>query len=111
MNQHREQPTHNEEFVLIAEYTPCGKNHTYHAESWPSTGEIVIEKCERQCRFRGCKAWSQTAAALRKASPVFLKLRFNPSDFSVFCLPATVRLLLERFRIISKLLRAPLLLA
>lgn len=61
---------HDENFDLLGgiQYTPCGKNHTYHPEGWPSSGEIVIEKCERQCRFRGCKAWSQTAAALRKVS-------------------------------------------
>lgn len=47
-------------------YTPCGKAHTYHEVEWPLTGTISIEKCERQCRFPACKAWSQTAAALRK---------------------------------------------
>jgi hypothetical protein len=55
-------------FDLVLPYTPCGKNHTYHPEDWPTSGTIVISKCERQCRFRACKAWSQTAAALRKVS-------------------------------------------
>jgi hypothetical protein len=48
------------------QYTPCGKNHTHHPSIWPKTGTISIGKCERTCRF--CKAWCQTAAALRKVS-------------------------------------------
>lgn len=55
-------------FELQMDFTQCAKNHTYHPMTWPTTGTIAISKCERQCRFPACKAWSQTAAALRKAS-------------------------------------------
>ncbi|KAJ8125697.1 hypothetical protein O1611_g7941 [Lasiodiplodia mahajangana] len=41
---------------------PQGHNHT----SWPKTGLVVIEKCERRCQF--CGLVLGTAASLRKAS-------------------------------------------
>lgn len=61
--------TQSLDFVLPHQnvpYTPCYRNHSHHPEDWPLSGTIAIDKCERQCRFRACKAWSQTAAALRK---------------------------------------------